>query len=97
MRQLVQSGQGRLHVAEDMGDGTWRGVCGCVVLKPKAVLPTDWDALLGDAPACRYCAAVADAVRFERILAEQAVQDAQLDAQARRDGSVDALQRRDAA
>lgn len=97
MRATVTSGQGRLHVAEDLGAGVWRGVCGCVIRKPQAVAPTDWSALLGDVPACRYCVAVAAAVRFQVQLAEEALQDALEDRDARRSGRVDADQRRDAA
>lgn len=80
MNVTVQSGQGKLHAALPLPDGVFLGHCGSRITRPQAVMPFDWDLLsAGHVPVCRYCAAIADAVAFQRLLAAEAVQDALAD------------------
>lgn len=75
----MQSGQGRLHAALEQ-PGLFLGLCGSRITRPRAVLSMDWDLLsAGEVPVCRYCLAIADAVHFQQLLAEEATQDARLD------------------
>lgn len=76
MNVVVQSGQGKLHAATEL-PGVYLGHCGSRITAAQAVMPMDWDLLsIGAVPVCRYCAAIADAVHFQQLLATEAIRDA---------------------